>query len=359
MTDKHEMPRKTRGWSATLSAVSLVAVLAAWGAPRAHAQIQVDVLTSSPKELENQTSASGRASTADASAENAGEAVSGLKQDKAADEAARKILPAPGTQMQSTEGGTLETGSAVAAEPSLKVQEDQVVLKAGESTETLAVKSGAELLRMLGLQTQKKSGTGPSELDESTTNSLFDVDAVKRLKGSAPTVVYRVVVNDAPLPDPMIVPWIRQAKLLQERFDKAVDLLGKNQVEQGREELVSIISDFPESDYATQAKALIGKLDDLNRPIIPTAPQDNDNKPTVTVELSPNIRVGAIIVDPENPSGNRAMIDGRAYKVGDEINGVPGHRVVGISEKIVQIEVTQSGLKKTFDVPVRPRGATE
>lgn len=311
----------------------------------ASAQIEVQVGTTQPGSAVETTS------TADGAAP---------KQDSSADEAAQKIVPVPGTQMQSTEGGSLSSDAGtVAAEPSLKVDADQVVLKDGQSTEALAVSSGAELLKLLGLQRSKKTESTSSELDESTTSTLFDVDAIRRLKGSDPTVVYRVVINDTPLPDPMIVPWIRQAKLLQERFDRAVQYLGENKVDDGRQELLAIISDFPDTDYATQARALLGKLDDLNKPVaIPTAPM-TEEKTTITVELSPNVQIGTVIVDPQNPTGNRAMIGGRAYKTGDPISGIPSHKVVSINENVVQIEVQQSGVTQIFDVPVRPRGATE
>lgn len=323
-------------------------VVAIHAAPfTASAQIEVQVGTTQPGSAET---------TATQDPQEAPE----LKQDSSADQAAQKIVPAPGTQMQSTEGGSLlPDAGAVAAEPSLKVDADQVVLKDGQSTEALAVSSGAELLKLLGLQRNKQTTDGPSELDESTTSSLFDVEAIRRLKGTEPIVVYRVVINDTPLPDPMIVPWIRQAKLLQERFDKAVQLLGENKVDDGRQELLAIVADFPDTDYATQARALLGKLDDLSKPLtVPTAPVDEE-KTTVTVELSPNVQIGTVIVDPQNPTGNRAMIGGRAYKVGDPISGIPNHKVVSISENVVQIEVQQSGVTQIFDVPVRPRGATE
>src|SRR5690606_4461053 len=131
-------------------------------------------------------------------------------QDRSAEEAAEKILPAPGTEMQSTEDSSLETGEAVAEKPSVQLTDDGAIINAGETTETVAVRSGAELLKMLGLRKAQLPQEG-LELDEETTNPLFDVDAIRRLKGSEPTVVYRVVVEQTPLPDPMIVPWIRQA----------------------------------------------------------------------------------------------------------------------------------------------------
>lgn len=306
----------------------------------AAAQIEVDVLTTETE------SAAGATTSVAAPGE------------QSADEAARRLLPAPGTVMRSTEGSTLEESDAVAEEPSLKIQEDQVTLKEGLTTETMAVQSGAELLRMLGLQRKSRPAEGPGlESEETTVSALFDVEAVRRLKGDEPTVVYRVLVEETPLPDPMIVPWIQQAKLLQERFDKAVHLLGENHIDEGRQELLGVITDFPESDHAEQAKAILAKLDDLNQADVPAPVMETPQAtPTVAIRLSPNIRVGTVIVDPENPNGNLAMIGGKSYRVGDPIYGEPDHKVLSISESVVQIEVEQSGVKEIFDVPVRPIG---
>ncbi len=317
----------------------------------AHGQIEVDVGSTTPGSADQATTATDGEEGTDSSG--------GLIQDAEADEAARRIVPAPGTQMQSTEEGTLgSAGGTVAAAPSLQLDENEVVLQDGETTEALAVASGAELLRLLGLQLNRERGAGPSELDETTATALFDVGAVRRLKGAEPTVVYRVVVDETPLPDPMIVPWIRQAKLLQERFDRAVQLLGQNRVEAGRQELIAIVTDFPDTDYAKQAQALLAKLDDLSQPVAGPSAQVDD-EPEIRVELSPNVSIGTVVVDPQDSSNNRAMIGGRGYKVGDSINAVSNHRVVGITDSVVQIEVEQSGVKKIFDVPVRPTGATQ
>lgn len=290
---------------------------------------------------------------------------SNLQEDREADEAARRIVPAPGTVLQSTEEAVLEGSSAVAPAPSLRIESDQLVVQEGETTESVAVQSGAELLRMLGLQKKERAAgasatdnTADLELNEDEVQALFDVTAVKRLKGDEPTVVYRVVVEDKPLPDPMIVPWIRQAKLLQERFDRAVAMLGENRVDDGRQELLAIVTDFPESEYALQARELLKKLDDLKQSELP-APVAQTEEPEVMVELSPNVSVGTVIVDEADASGNRAMIAGRAYRVGDDIRGEAGHRVISISEKVVQVEVEQNGHKKTFDVPVRPTGTNQ
>jgi len=303
-------------------------------------QIEVEVLTTG-------TQAGAAASTAPAAS---------APLEPTADESARKIVPQPGTVLQSTENASLENKAAVAASPSLILANDQMVLKEGETTETMAVRSGAELLRMLGVQKKDSKPAAGLEMEEEAAASLFDTTAVERLKGEKPTVVYRVVVEDQPLPDPMIVPWIRQAKLLQERFDRAVGMLADNRVQEGREEMLAIVTDFPDSEYAMQAKEILKKLDDLSKTEMPQPVVRTEEKTTITIELSPNIQVGTVIVDPADATGNRVMIGGRVYKVGDKIQGNVGHTVVGISDDVVQIEVEQSGLKKTFDVPVRPTG---
>lgn len=346
-----KMPRAVTGWGGrALAAAFALAMATAWQAGPAAAQIEVRISSGT----QEQTSAP---ASAPAGALNPVEArnQAGMYQ---AEEEAQKIVPAPGTVMQSTENSSLGKTGTVAPAPSLNLNNDQLVLKEGETTESVAVKSGAELLKMLGLQQREAPKQSDDlEINEDTTNSLFDMSAVERLKGDKPTVVYRVVIEDKPLPDPMIVPWIRQAKMLQERFDKAVAMLASNQVDQGRQELLAIASDFPDSDYAVQARALLKKLDDLSKEEMPQPVIKEET--TVTVELSPNIQVGTIIVDPNDPAGSRAMISGRMYKVGDVINSAPGHRLVGISQTAVKIEVEQSGLKQTFDVPVRPTGTIQ
>jgi len=343
-----KMPWAVTGWGGrALAAAFALAMASAWQPGPAAAQIEVRISSGT----QEQTSAP-------AGALNPVEArnQAGMYQ---AEEEAQKIVPAPGTVMQSTENSSLGKTGTVAPAPSLNLNNDQLVLKEGETTESVAVKSGAELLKMLGLQQREapKQLSADLEINEDTTNSLFDMSAVERLKGDKPTVVYRVVIGDTPLPDPMIVPWIRQAKMLQERFDKALAMLANNQVEQGRQELLAIASDFPDSDYAVQSRALLKKLDDLSKEEMPQPVIKEET--TVTVELSPNIQVGTIIVDPNDPAGSRAMISGRMYKVGDVINSAPGHRLVGISQTAVKIEVEQSGLKQTFDVPVRPTGTIQ
>lgn len=356
----HSIPSEHRVSRLVAAIAFALAMISAMQPAALVGQIEVDVLTT-PSASGSQATTITTATPAASDSVNSETGASGLKEDRSADDAARRIVPAPGTAMQSTEGGTLQTGGAVATEPSVRLNEDEAVLQEGETTETVAVRSGVELLRMLGVQREAKSAAsaGGLEMDENTSNTLFDMSAVKRLKGDEPTVVYRVVVEEKPLPDPMIVPWIRQAKLLQERFDKAVQLLGDNKVDEGRMEMLGIITDFPDSDHALQATAILAKLDDMNKEEAPAPVMDAPvvEETTVTVEISPNISVGTVMVDPANVAGNRAMIGGKAYRIGEAIWGEAGHRVISISDSVVQIEVEQSGLKKTFDLPVRPTRA--
>lgn len=310
-----------------------------------YSQIEVEVVTTGTAEQ--------AATTGTATATPPGE---GLIEDKAADDAAHKILPKPGTVLKSTENSELSENTAVAESPSLAINQDLVVLKDGETSEALAIKSGAELLRLLGVNRAKAPAKGEGEVDEAKASSLFDVNAVKRLKGDEPTVVYRIVVDQKPLPDPMIVPWIRQAKLVQERFDRAVEMLANNNVSQGREELLAIASEFPDNEYADQARELLRKLDDLSeKPAVPVAKVEETTTTTINIRLNPEVKIGTVIVDAETPSGNRVMIGGRSYKVGDKLAFInPAHTVTSITQDNVGIEVTQDGQKESFILPVRP-----
>lgn len=324
---------------------ALFAFAACFAAAPGYSQIEVQMVTSGTVE-----NAAATTTTESASAPNGS-----MIEDKSADEAARKILPKPGTVLKSTENSDLGASSAVAEKPSLNVTDTSVVMTNGETSESMAVQSGAELLRLLGVNKKAAPAPGQAEADEQTNASLFDVSAVKRLKGAEPTVVYRVVVDNKPLQDPMIVPWIRQAKMVQERFDRAVEMLANNNVSQGREELLAIASEFPDNEYADQARELLKKINDINeKPVAPVAKIDNTTT-TINIRLNPEVKVGTVVVDAENASGNRVMIGGKTYKVGDKVAFVnPPHTVVAITQDSVSIEVLQDNQKETFILPVRP-----
>lgn len=274
----------------------------------------------------------------------------------AAEAAASKIAPAPGTALGSTEQPTLEMNQEAAPPPSLQFKGDEVVMNDGSTTEAMAIKSMAELLRTVGVRPRPKPADG-LESEETTAALDFDVDAVRRVIGSEPRVVYRVVIDETPLPDPMIVPWIRNLRLLQEKFDKAVDLLANNRVDEGRTELLAIISDFPNSEHAVQARELLVRLDQEKSSENVPVPVIQKTPPPVEIQLNPDVRVGSVIADTSDPGMNRAMISGRVYRVGESLRGLPNHVVTAIAEDVVKVEVEVNGNTRTFDLPVRPGGS--
>lgn len=301
----------------------------------------------------------GTTSTAPAARSSSGavitsDTVSTLRTDDEAVRSAEKIIPASGTNFQSTEQPSLGPGGSVAAPPSLQFKANgQVVLSSAGTSESVAVQSAAEILKMIGLKPPAPRPAEGYEIDEESTATRFDVDAVERLIGRDPTVVYRVVVDGTPLPDPMIVPWIRNQKLLEETFNKALEALAANKLVEGREMLLEIVTQYPNTEYAQQSREILEK-------ILKYTEQDMMKKDTlqtpapVDIQINPNVKIGAVIADASNQDNNRVMINGRVYKPGDTVRSFPNHKVIKITEALITIEVEQSGHTQQFDVPVRP-----
>jgi len=279
-----------------------------------------------------------------------------LREDLTAVKAAEKIAPAPGESLVSTEQRSLSTNNAVAPAPALQFKGgDTVVLHDGDTSEALAVKSGAELLKMLGLRPKARPTTG-LESEETTVSQLFDEDAVRKLIAAEPTVVYRIMIDGTPLPDPMIVPWIRNAKVLQETFDLALEKLQKGQLDSARQDLLNIINEFPDTEYAKQASEIILKIKELTPTDKPAELVATKTPPPIEVGLNPDVKIGTVVADTQNPENNRAMINGRAYRAGEPVRGYPDHLITQITEDAVTIEVEKSGQKKSFTIPVRSGG---
>lgn len=283
--------------------------------------------------------------------------VSKLETEPDAARSAEKLVPAPGTAMDSTEQRTLEGTGDVAKPPPLRVQPDgKVSFENGTTaTEAVAIKSAAELMRMLGVRPPAPKPAQGYESDEESTATKFDVDAIQKLIGREPTVVYRVVVDGTPLPDPMIVPWIRNQKLLEENFNKAMEKLANNELEEGRSLLLDIVTQYPNTDYGQQAREILDKIIQIQTPPVKKEAAAKTPAP-VDIQINPSVKIGTVIADPSNPEGNRVMINGKVYKVGDAVYNFPNHRITAIAEDKVTVEVEQQGQKKQFDVPVRPAG---
>ncbi len=268
-------------------------------------------------------------------------------------EAARKVAPV-GIPLQTTEQSELKTTSAMVAGPAVRVVGGKVASAQSEK-EAAAVDSMAQLIRQLNI-VRPQVAVGNREIDESTPTQRFDEKQVRALLGDSPTVVYQVVYRNTPIPDPMIVPWIRNIAVLKERYDEAIDLLAKGRVTQGREALVSIVNEFPGTDYAGQAQALIRKIDELQTPegIKSVVATPTTSGPDIVVD--PNLSIGSVLFNPKNPTESRVMISGRSYGVGDNPRGFPGHRIVGVTDNSVDIQVERQGTKKVFTLKVGLQG---
>jgi hypothetical protein len=269
---------------------------------------------------------------------------------------AEKLVAPPGEKVQTTEESDLGVQGAAVPAPPIQVTGDKIVIKDEKTSEVLDVKSGAELLKKLNIVAPAKvAAKGAREADETTPTQLFQQEEIRKLLGESPTVVYQVVYDGKPLPDPMIIPWVRNAVILKERFDEAVALLAQNKIQQGREALLAIITEYPNTEYARQAQELLKKLQEetaqpQERGVLA---QPTPTPPPVQIMVDPNIHVSSILIDLKNPEENRVMINGRAYRAGDTIRGFSNHRVVKVLDGAVVIEVQAMGARKEFTIPVK------
>jgi predicted Zn-dependent protease len=201
-----------------------------------------------------------------------------------------------------------------------------------------------------------------AESHESTPTQIFEDAQIRRMLNKDPSVVFQVFYHGAAIPDPMIVPWVRKAVVLKERYDQAIDLLAQQKISEGREALQEIIAEAPNSEYAAQAQGILAKLSDLQAPTQAPEPKKAAVKtPAATptaddMQLDPNVHVAATMVDPQDAAQSRVMINARSYKQGDVVRNHTNHKVVRIRDDSVTIEVEERGHRKLFDVPVRPQG---
>lgn len=273
-----------------------------------------------------------------------------------AEETAKKIVPAAGVSLRTTEQSDLGTTEEQAQAPSVRLSGRQLEAADGTTSEQLAVESAADLLTKLKIIAPKRTANvGEREMDETTPTELFNDDEILRLIGKDPTVLYQVVYKATPIPDPMIVPWVRNAVVLKERFDEAIQLLAENKIDQGREALLDIETQFPESEYAVQAREIRERIKTITAQPTPktTAVQASVTATPMHFTVDPNVRISTVIADPASPEDNRVMINGRMYRIGDTIRDFPNHKVLGINDDVVTLEVEVSGQKKEFAVPVR------
>lgn len=270
---------------------------------------------------------------------------------KSAMDAANKLVAPAGADLRSTEDSA---GGAVAPAPRVRFDGGNVTDASGNTTRTEAVKNMAQLMAMIGVVPKPKAGT--TERDDKGAVNIFPNEAeVKRLLGEKPAVVYQVVVAQTPLPDPMIIPWIRGAKVAEETYEDAVRMIGQGDVGAARQALLSIVTDYPETDWATQSRALIVKLDEYGAAkVTPTPRAVAKGTPTpVPITLNPNVKIGLVLQDDRNPALNKVSIGGRTYFAGKSIAGYPDHKIISITRDEIVIEVAKGGTAKQFNVPVR------
>jgi hypothetical protein len=274
---------------------------------------------------------------------------------------AQSLVAPSGQPIQSTEESDFGTTVLIAPKPSVVLNGNEMTGTEGGSTEAIAVKSGADLLLKLGVVAPRiGKERGQREMDEPTTSTaLLEQEQIRKLLGDSPTVVYHVVYQKVPIPDPMIIPWVRNAVLLKERFDEAINLLAQQRVQEGIQALRAIEYEFPDSEYAMQAKQILKRLSDISAPPPPPTAKLAKAAPSPTpleIQIDPNIRVGTVLADPTDAVNNRVSINGQVLGVGQVVRGFSSHKVVKIEDGTVTIEVELRGQRKQFVVPVRKTG---
>lgn len=269
---------------------------------------------------------------------------------------AERLVAPPGAPLATTELPEGVTTAPLAPGPSVRIESGAIQLATDETTERLAVASGAELLRRLKIAApRERPEPGTREIDEPTTPpELFDEENIRRLLGDEPAVMYQVIYNGKPLPDPMIVPWVRNVQVLKERFDQALILLSEEKVSEARALLLSIESEFPDTDFAMQSREILRTLDEQEigmasrSPLLPRM----DQRAAVVIQMNPNVKVTSLIADPLRPEDNVAMINGRSYRVGTTLRGLANHRVKEITETGVTITVSVEDQSQDFEISI-------
>lgn len=269
---------------------------------------------------------------------------------------AEKMVAPPGAPLESTRDSELNTTQTVAPGPGISIS-PQVAGSEQSTTERLAIKTTADLLRQFHIVVPPAKAPGTSEMDTTVTEAI-NLSEMLKLVGENPVVLYRVIWENKPLEDPMIVPWVRRAVVLKERFDVALRLLDENRYQEGRDALRAILTEYPDSEYASQAKILLDRLTQLKAPPPPTPKPAATKRAAATptpmiIKLDANIKVSSVVIDPSNAAENRVMINRRTYRAGEVLRGFPTTRVKEVTDDSVTLEVQQGDMTKDFKVPLR------
>lgn len=252
--------------------------------------------------------------------------------------------------------------TALLSNENLKLQNTTPVAeKRTTETDQLQVANTSELLKLLGVMPEKEKVESDERHQNLSTVAISD-SAVKRILGNNPAILYRVI-DDDPLVDPMIIPWVRNAVILRETLDEANAFLAEGLVSQACEIWTLLANRFPDSDEGKIAKESLAKIQQLRSAA--EAKQAMDPKTTGTtslldfaateeaVELDRNIKLNLVVEDIEHPQNSYVMIGEKLYRNGDEIAGFyPKHIIKRVWDDTVEIEVTNGKKSKLFQISV-------
>ena len=255
--------------------------------------------------------------------------------------------------------------TALLNDDNVKLQNSATPIADKRTTETdqLQVANASELLRLLGVMPEKEKVESDERHQNLSAVAISD-SAVKRILGDNPAILYRVMDEEDPLIDPMIIPWIRNAVILRETLDEANALLAEGLVSQACEVWTLLANRFPDSDEGKIAKESLAKIQQLRSAA--EAKQAMDSKTTGTtslldmavateeaVELDKNIKLSLVVEDIEHPQNSYVMFGEKLYRNGDEIAGFyPKHIIKRVWEDSVEIEVTNGKKSKMFQLSV-------
>jgi hypothetical protein len=184
----------------------------------------------------------------------------------------------------------------------------------------------------IGLESQDN----PSEM----ARNLFDNPEIRRLLGDNPRFIY----NPAGKPDPMLVPWVRDAVIFEELSMIAAGMLANNQTAEAKQVYHRII-EMKNPRYTVVAQACLAQIMTAEE-VATTAAQNVDQPvPEAQIQLPEwvNSNTSGVIV---SPGRNLCLVGDFMLHVGDNLPNYPEVTVAGITSDTV----TYSIRNKVFEV---------
>ncbi len=227
-------------------------------------------------------------------------------------------------------------------------------------TEALAVANTAELLNLLGVVPQDLAKKRTAEKNEHLGQASVSEQDMLKILGQDPKVVYRLKDRQETFPDPMVIPWIRNAVIVREMMSDFKVLLAAGKITDATNMLKEIVTKYPETEEAAVAKEKLLKLQQLRDKADAQKLVGSDSgisvySPSSAIELTldPNIVIDAVMQDINHPDEGAVIINQKLYRVHDEIAGTyPKHTIKAVNEDSVVFKVSANNVSKEFVLSV-------